>query len=67
MLLARVIIGIPYKAGTEHNRKLKRPPLNIAMGMEYDSVEGMVKDTTNFMVYASKKCYPAYLITYELP
>ena len=31
----------------------------------YDSVAGFTQNTNVFMVYANKKAYPSYLITYE--
>jgi len=50
----------------QENRSLKMPPLNRSDNNKpYDSVKGFIGDSDVYMVYANKKAYPEYLITYK--
>lgn len=64
MFFAKVLIGISIKLNPDNS--LKMPPLIPGSTIErYDSVEGFTGNSTVFMIYANKKAYPEYLITYS--
>ena len=64
MLLARVIIGNTIKL--EPDTSLRFPPLLPGEKIKrYDSIQGKTKGHDVYMVYANKKAYPEYLITYQ--
>jgi len=65
MFLADVILGDCVNLNTD--KTLITPPCVKGTSKMYDSVAGVTKDTNVFMVYANKKAYPSYLITYENP
>jgi hypothetical protein len=62
MFFAHVILGNCTPA--QANKEMTTPPLIPGQSIPYDSVTGVTKGTNVFMVYANKKTYPSYLITY---
>lgn len=56
MFYARVMVG-NYKE-LPSNKDIKMPPEG------YDSIKGFTNGSDVYMVYANKKTYPEYLITY---
>ncbi|CDW84031.1 UNKNOWN [Stylonychia lemnae] len=62
MFFARVTVGQNIKL--ESDTTLKMPPMNGNQSKRYDSVQGYTKGSNVFMIYANKKAYPEYLITY---
>jgi hypothetical protein len=64
MFFARVIVG-NYKE-LPSNSQIKMPPLlEGSEKVRYDSVKGNTNGSDVFMIYANKKAYPEYLITYK--
>jgi hypothetical protein len=63
LLIGQVLIG-NYIALPEDN-ELTKPPCIYGTEVEYDSVQGRAGDSDVYMVYANRKCYPRYLITYQ--
>ncbi len=64
MFYARVIVA-NYKE-TQPNSSLRMPPLidGDREGKRHDSVKGFTGGSDVFMIYANRKAYPEYLITY---
>ena len=62
MFQAKVILGdfVEYQSDSS----LKMPPLKEGK-LHYDSVKGEQGGDQIFVVYANKKAYPEYLITYQ--
>lgn len=65
MFLADVILGNYVNLNAD--KTLTKPPMVEGSRVMYDSVAGYTKETNVYMVYANKKAYPSYLITYEDP
>ncbi len=66
MFYARVLVA-NYKE-LMPDRTLRVPPLinqNLNHGERYDSVKGFTNNSEVFMIYANRKAYPEYLITYK--
>ena len=63
MFFARVIVGKYKHLPSDSTIKIP-PPLENDPSKKYDSVQGNTCSTDVFMVYANKKAYPEYLITY---
>ena len=63
MFCAKVLIGNPCIKGPDSS--LRNPPINPDTNKEYDSVQGQTGGSDVIMVYANKKAYPQYLITYK--
>ena len=64
MFYARVCVGEFKKLNPD--RSIKMPPLMETNPQKnYDSIQGTAKDSDVFMIYANKKAYPEYLITYK--
>jgi hypothetical protein len=63
MFMADVILGNCVSLNAD--KTLATPPIIKGTSVMYDSVAGFTSGTNVFMVYASKKTYPSYLITYE--
>ena len=65
MFYARVIVG--NTSVQQPNNALTHPPLLANSTVDrYDSVQGHTGGSDVFMVYANKKAYPEYLITYKV-
>jgi hypothetical protein len=65
MFYARVIVGNTIVQ--QSNTALTHPPLLPNSTVDrYDSVQGFTGNSDVFMVYANKKAYPEYLITYKV-
>ncbi len=62
IFLAKVIIG--NEATLNPDPSLVMPPLNEESKLRYDSVKGRTGGSDIYMVYANKRAYPQYLITY---
>ena len=63
MFYARVIIGNTIKMPYDYN--IKMPPLIDGDKFKrYDSIQGFTNNSDVYMIYANKKAYPEYLITY---
>ena len=63
MFYAQVILGKTIVQNPNEN--LTHPPLVPDSQIDrYDSVQGHTGHSDVFMVYANKKAYPEYLITY---
>lgn len=63
MFIANVIVGKAKELASDP--KLRMPPLIEGKdNVRYDSVQGSTGGSTVYMVYANKKAYPQYLITY---
>ena len=72
MILAKVVIGDAFQC--QGDKSLRRPPekkvaqkqgiILPSIPVLYDSVKGMLGDSSIYMVYCSRKAYPEYLITY---
>ena len=60
---ANVIIGESFN--TAANNSLVTPPLIPGTNKMYDSVTGSTGGSIVYMIYADKKAYPEYLITYK--
>jgi Poly(ADP-ribose) polymerase catalytic domain len=63
MFYARVIIGKTKQMNPDNT--LIKPPKIEGSDKHYDSVKGFTGDSDVYMVYASRKAYPEYLITYQ--
>eukprot|EP00347_Sterkiella_histriomuscorum_P008969 403343038 len=65
MFYARVLVG-NYIA-LPNNSEIKMPPLvpGDPQGRYHDSIQGNTGGSDVFMIYANKKAYPEYLITYQ--
>jgi len=65
MFYARVIVGNTI---VQHpDRARTHPPLLLNSTVDrYDSVQGHTGGSDIFVVYANKKAYPEYLITYKV-
>lgn len=61
MFLADVVLGDFIDL---QQQNLVKPPNKPNSQVEYDSVRGHVGNSDVYMVYANKKCYPSYLITF---
>ena len=66
MFYASVLVGKAAKIKVDAT--LKQPPLlEGEFFKRYDSVQGTEDDGSEvFVIYASKKAYPEYLITYQV-
>jgi hypothetical protein len=65
LFLAEVILGdCILLSHTSDTQKLKKPPINQANGLMYDSVKGNTEGSDVYMVYLPSKVYPTYLVTY---
>ncbi|XP_048590124.1 mucin-5AC [Nematostella vectensis] len=62
VFLATVLTGDTINMGP--NRKIRKPPLNLSTGMNYDSITGVTLNHRIYVLYQLEKAYPAYLITY---
>eukprot|EP00347_Sterkiella_histriomuscorum_P006231 403353563 len=62
MFFARVLVGNYIKLPSD--KQIKMPPVD-AQGKYYDSIQGHTGGSDVFMIYANKKAYPEYLITYQ--
>ena len=62
MFCAEVIIGETIHLIPDES--LKMPPLKEGKKDRYDSVNGETGGSNVYIVYANKKVYPKYLITY---
>ena len=64
MFYAKVIIG--ESITMQPDKKLKMPPLlPDSQELRYDSIKGHTHGHDVYMIYANKKAYPSYLITYS--
>ncbi|CDW78777.1 poly adp-ribose polymerase member 14-like protein [Stylonychia lemnae] len=64
MFFARVTVGQFATLGPDTT--LKMPPLlPQTQSKRYDSVQGNTRGSNVYMIYANKKAYPEYLITYK--
>ena len=64
MFYARVCVGEFKKL--DPNAQIKMPPvMENDSSKLYDSVQGQTGGSDVFMIYANKKAYPEYLITYK--
>jgi hypothetical protein len=64
MFMARVLVG-KFKEMVPTNT-LKMPPNIEGSTVErYDSVKGHTGGSDVYMIYANRKAYPEYLITYK--
>lgn len=63
MFEATVIIGETIELNT--NKLLTIPPPIQGKNHLYDSVKGHIGGSDVYMIYANKKAYPQYLITYK--
>jgi hypothetical protein len=64
MFYAKVIIGNTVQVAS--NSSLTHPPLLPGSMIDrFDSVKGNTNGSDVYMVYANKKAYPEYLITYK--
>jgi hypothetical protein len=65
LFLAEVILGdYILLAPSVETEQLKKPPINQANELMYDSVKGHTEGSDVYMVYLSSKVYPRYLVTY---
>ena len=65
MFCASVIIGEPFTGNMAGNNAIVTPPLIPGTNKMYDSVTGSTNGSIVYMIYADKKAYPEYLITYK--
>ena len=63
MFQARVNVGESIEISAD-NTLIEPPIKDLAKGIRYDSVKGVTQGYPVYMVYANKKAYPEYLITY---
>eukprot|EP00347_Sterkiella_histriomuscorum_P003822 403362807 len=65
IFFARVLVG--NSAPLPPNKLIKMPPIveGDLNGRYYDSIQGNTAGSDVFMIYANKKAYPEYLITYQ--
>lgn len=50
----------------QRDKTIKMPPMKPDGFARYDSVQGFTGGSDVYMVYANKKAYPGYLITYRV-
>lgn len=77
MFVAKVNVGLYSDHGNNSNSKIKTPPAIESYVMDtykipatdqkllYDSIKGFTNGSEVYMVYANRKAYPSYLITYK--
>ena len=64
MFEARVNIGRTIQLNSDNT--LREPPqIDPSKPQRYDSVKGHTGGSDVYMVYANRKAYPEYLITYK--
>ena len=66
MFFARVLVG-QFKELPSNNTIKMPPPMNDndPNGKRYDSIKGHTGGSDVYMIYANKKAYPEYLISYK--
>jgi len=64
LFLAHVLTG--DSVFLHPDASIKMPPLKGASNIRYDSVNGVTKGCTVYILYKLDMAYPAYLITYTL-